>query len=132
MKSYHGYCSVNCILTSINYKHLYRAVLKSQLILFKNHNSTALHNIVGVSLCARVVGTPPGQRFSNSHLGGFKKCRDLDPTLDLVSVMQPVLRITSQGSVPRNGMATPEDMYIPRFARHCQMSILAFYSAYKV
>lgn len=46
--------------------------------------------------------------------------------LDLVSVEQPVLRLTSLGSVPRNGIAASEALHISSFTRYCQKSMLAF------
>lgn len=57
MRSYHVYCSVNCILTSVSFRHLYRAVIKSQLILFNNHDSTALNNLILTCVSVPVTGS---------------------------------------------------------------------------
>ena len=54
---------------------------------------------------------------SNDHLGGFKKrCRHLGPSSNLVSVVQPVLRISGRGSVQRSEMITSELMPISQFS----------------
>ena len=77
--------------------------------------SNAPDSLIHVSVCTW-AGASAGQSFSNNHLGSFKKrCRHLGPTSDLVSVVQPVLRISSRGSAHRSGVITSEVMPISQF-----------------
>ena len=115
MRSYHVYHSVNCILTSINVRRLYKAALKSQCV--RRAPLVPHYTAVYVRPWAHKQELLPGRGFQTATWGGgFKKCRELDPTSDLVSVVQPMLRVTSRGSVPRNAVATPEGTRTASFA----------------
>lgn len=67
----------------------------------------------------------PGRRLLNNHLGSLKRNAEIW-VLDLVSVVQPVLRLTSLGSVPRNGTAASQALHVSSFIRYCHKSLLAF------